>query len=299
MNPFQKSMQPWPGLAHWSHRVRLPRNQIELHVYDTGETEKPPVLLLHGLGDEADTWRHLFPPLSSRFRLVAPDLPGFGRSEKPDRRYTIPFYMDVALELLEVLGIQRVALVGHSMGAIVAQAIALENPEQVRSLVLIGGTLVSQAQKLNLGTLLFLVPGLGEWLYNRLRKDPQAAYRTLEPYCHRLEDLPQADRDFLFQRVNERVWSDAQRRGFLSALRGLAAWIPAQQKGLPARLKLCSVPTLVIWGEQDRINAPESGRLLAGLQPAARLVIVPGAGHNVHQEKPEEVVDLILPALVE
>ena len=134
---------------------------------------------------------------------------------------------------------------------------------------------------------------MGEWLYNRLRKDPQAAYETLRPYYGDLDRLPEADRDFLFQRVNERVWSDGQRRAFFSTFRGLARWLPAQQRTLPARLAASEVPTTAIWGELDRMNSVESGRRLVELQPTARLVVVPGAGHNVHQENPDAVLGAI------
>jgi pimeloyl-ACP methyl ester carboxylesterase len=184
-----------------------------------------------------------------------------------------------------------VVLVGHSNGAVIAQAFAIDHPERVERLVLISGAIVSKENPLSLGLLLFMVPGVGEWMYNRLRKDPQAAYRTLEPYYNRLADLSQPDRDFLYQRVNERVWSDGQRRGFLSTLRGLASWIPSQQKDLPARLRGWAIPTTIVWGENDRVNPVGNARALAEMLPSARLVIVPGAGHNVQQEKPEVVAD--------
>jgi pimeloyl-ACP methyl ester carboxylesterase len=260
-----------------------------------------PLLLIHGLADEADTWRHLIPALSAEHRILAPDLPGFGRSDKPKRAYTATFYQKTLIELLDVLQIERATLVGHSLGAIIAQSIALAHPERVERLVLIGGSLVaaprrSGGTKLDLGTLLFLIPGLGEWLYTRLRKDPQAAYETLRPYYGDLDQLTEADRTFLFQRVNERVWSDGQRRAFFSTFRCLARWLPAQQKSLPAQLAKCKVPTTAVWGELDRMNVVESGRRLVELQPAARLVVVPGAGHNVHQENPGAVLRAIRPA---
>ncbi|RPJ43270.1 MAG: alpha/beta hydrolase, partial [Chloroflexi bacterium] len=162
-------------------------------------------------------------------------------------------------------------------------------PQRVERLILISGSLVSAENRVSRELLFFLMPGLGEWMYNRLRKDPQAAYRTLEPYYNRLEDLPQADRDFMFQRVNERVWSDGQRRGFLSSLRSLASWVPAQQKDLPARLRDWPVPTLVLWGGNDRVSLAANAQALIGLLPSARLEIVPGAGHNLPQEKAEVV----------
>jgi len=163
----------------------------------------------------------------------------------------------------------------------------------VERLILVDGSLVARSQEIDLATLLFLIPGLGEWLYTRLRYDPQAAYQTLAPYYSRLNELPDADRAFLFQRVNERVWSDGQRRAFFSTFRNLARWLPGQQRDLASRLSTLGIPTLVVWGEADRINSIENGRALAELQATARLAVVPGAGHNVHQENAEAVLKVI------
>lgn len=290
--PYTGPMRPFPGLEPWARQVTLPSG-LTLHVYDTGGPEKPAVVLLHGLGDEADTWRHVLPLLEGDYRATAPDLPGFGRSDKPNRSLTVPFFAAAIRELLDRLAVPRAVLVGHSTGAIIAHHFALEHPEQVERLVLIGGSLVTVRQPVNLSLLLFLVPGLGERLYTRLRRDPHAAYQTLAPYYHQLDDLPKADRDFLFRRVNERVWSDGQRRGYFSTLRNLARWLPGQQKSLPARLDNWAIPTVVIWGEGDRVNPVENARALVEMMPSARLVIVPEAGHNVQQEKPEVVAAAI------
>ena len=292
-------MQPFPGLARWVRQVQLPVSKISLYLYDTSEDSKTPVLLLHGLGDEADTWRHVLPLITGGYRVIAPDLPGFGRSQKVKRKYSIPFFIDTILELLDHLAITRAVLVGHSAGAVIAHAFAIEHPERVERLILISGSLVSRENRINPELLYFLTPGLGEWSYNRLRKDPQAAYRTLEAYYNRLENLPQADRDFLYQRVNERVWSDGQRQGFLSMLRNLVAWIPSQQKGLPARLGSWKIPTTVVWGENDRINSVENAHALIEMLPSARLVIVPDAGHNLQQENADVVAKEIISTSVD
>jgi pimeloyl-ACP methyl ester carboxylesterase len=226
--------------------------------------------------------------------VIAFDLPGFGRSDKPARSYTPEFFQDVLLELMEILSISTATLVGHSLGAVIVHATALNSPSQVRRLFLVDGSLASRTQKLDLKTAAFIVPGLGEWMYNRLRKDPQAAFQSLTPYYSNLEGLPTEERAFLYQRVNERVWSDGQRRAFLSTLRNLARWLPGQQRGLPERLSKLTVPTLVLWGEQDRLQDPDNGRYLAEIQPSARLVVVPGAGHNLQQEQPQTIVEAIL-----
>jgi pimeloyl-ACP methyl ester carboxylesterase len=291
MNPYQRPMQPWSALASFDRSIYLPGSGLTLHMYDTGARDAPAVLLIHGLGDEADTWRHLVPPLSAQYRVIAPDLPGFGRSEKPSRPYTVPFFKDVLLELLDTLQIRHAILIGHSLGAVIVHSVALSHPERLDRLMLISGSIVARSREVDLVTMLFLVPGLGEWLYNRLRKNPEAAYRTLEPYYSHLDRLSPADREFLFQRVNERVWSDGQRRAFLSAFRQLARWIPRQQRDLPSRLAHLELPTTVVWGEADRINTVGNGLALVELQPGAKLVVVPAAGHNVHQEDPGAVLE--------
>jgi pimeloyl-ACP methyl ester carboxylesterase len=290
---FREPMASWPNLEAYSHRVRLPESQVNLHCYRAGDPQSPAVLLIHGLGDEADTWRKLLPALSETAHVIAPDLPGFGRSDKPRRSYTIEFFLQAILELTQTLPAAPMTLVGHSLGAMLSQAFALKYPERVSRLVLLAGGLAASVSKIDIRTLAFLVPGLGEWMYNRLRKDPISAYRSLLPYYSDFESLPQMERDFLYQRVNQRVWSDGQRDAFLSTLRNMARWLPAQQKSLSSQLESFEVPTLAIWGEADQISDIANGHALKRLQPSARLVAVPGAGHNLHQENPQAVLEAL------
>jgi pimeloyl-ACP methyl ester carboxylesterase len=298
MDDFRGPMEPWPDLAAYARRVHLPESGGSLFLFDAGPADAAPALLIHGLGDEADTWRHVLPALSTqdraRYRALAPDLPGFGRSDPVRQGYSIPAYVQVLVELLDTLEMERVTLVGHSLGGIIAQSMALAVPERVERLVLIGGSLVARVQKIGLSTILFLIPGLGEWLYNGLRRNPDAAYHTLYPYYGDLDELPEADRAFLYQRVNERVWSDKQRRAFLAIYRHLARWLSAQQRNLKDRLGALQVPTTAIWGELDQVNNVANGRALVELQSTAHLVVVPGGGHNVQQEQPQAVVEAIL-----
>lgn len=289
-------MPPLPELAPFVRRVALARHGFSLFLYDTqpdaggGDT---PLLLVHGLGDEADTWRHVLPALAARRRVLAVDLPGFGRSDKPDAPYSVPWYAGVLLDLLDTLAIDRVVLAGHSLGAVTSHWLVLEQPARIDRLALLDGGLVAAPRKLDLPTMLFLAPGIGEWLYTRLRKDPQAAYDSLRPYYADLDALPEADRALLFERVNQRVWSDDQRRAFFRTFRGLVRWLPGQQKGLADRLAAVTTPTHVLWGEQDRIAGVDNGRTLAAMQHGAQLTVIPGAGHNIQQEAPAAVIEAI------
>ena len=102
---YQKAMPAYPSLDGFGRKIRLPKAGLEVFYYDAGKQDKPAALLVHGLGDEADTWRHLIKPLSQFWRVIAPDLPGFGRSEGPQGKCSEEFFTQVLLELLEFLGI--------------------------------------------------------------------------------------------------------------------------------------------------------------------------------------------------
>lgn len=292
MSDFQRPMQVWPELAHAARRVRLEAFDLTLHCLVAGPEHGPALLLLHGLGDESDTWRHVFAPLAETYRVVAPDLPGFGRSDllKP---VTMPALRDVMFALLDALGIDTVSIVGSSLGGMLAHYMALGQPERVRKLVLLDGGLVSVKTSMTPRTMAFLVPVLGEWVYNGLRRNPQTTYETLYPYYADLDALPQADRDFLYQRVNERVWSDKQRDGFMAVLRSLVRWLPGQQAALTAAVSELTVPTLVVWGEHDQINAIENGRALVEAQPSATLHVLDGVGHLPQQEAPDVLLSVL------
>jgi pimeloyl-ACP methyl ester carboxylesterase len=290
---YQGLMQPWAGLEDQVKLVYLAGQELSVFTYQLGATNGPAYLLIHGLGDEADTWRHVLRPLAERRRVIALDLPGFGRSDKPDTAYSVAFYKQVVDELRQVEGLEQVTLVGSSMGAAISQAIAVDNPDWLDGLVLVDGGLMAKGAPLNLNLLLFLLPGIGERLYTRLRNNPQAAYETLRPYYANLDGLPPAERDFLFAHVNHRVWSDDQRRAYFSALRSLAAYTSGL-RGVEAQLAQIAAPTTIIWGEQDHIMPVKVGQALAAAQPKARWIVMPGAGHLPHQEKPSAWLEHVI-----
>jgi pimeloyl-ACP methyl ester carboxylesterase len=278
-----------PQLAGLSRTTTL-GSGLRLHYYDAGATAAPVLLLIHGLGDEADTWRHVIIPLAETHRVIALDLPGFGRSAHPWRAYSLAFFAQSVVGLLEALGIRRASLVGSSLGAAVAQRIALGRPDLVAQLVLIGGTLPIQRRLPPAALWWFLTPGVGELAYTSLRRSQDEAYATLRPYYGDLDALPPDDRAFLRERVWARVWSGGQRRAFLSALR----WLSLEQALRPplfrARLAQSRVPTLLLWGEHDRIMPQAGAAALTTLLPAARLDVIGGAGHLPQQERPAAVV---------
>jgi len=297
---YSGPMQFAPTLAHAARRLRLPSG-LTLAYLDAGAADASAVLLVHGMQDEADTWRHVVQPLAQTHRVVAVDLPGFGRSDKPHRRYDVPFFAATLLALLDALHIERAHLVGNSLGAMICDWIAMRRPERVTRLTLVDGTaVITQPPPTPRPTLAHLLfPDRADRRYfEALRHAPEDAYATLTPYYANLAALPEEDRRFLFQRVNERVWDEAQRVAALSTRSALLPFLMWNRSRLRADAAAMRVPTMVIWGTQDRILPAENGRARAALQPGARYLQIGGCGHLPQQERPTELVQALTSATV-
>lgn len=277
-------MKPWPDLSPSARTIESPETGGTLFVYDSGEAAATPAVLIHGLGDEADTWRHIIPLIARNRRVVALDLPGFGRSETRNRA-TMRLHAKAVRAILRETG--PAILVGSSMGAAIAELAAFQNKEMVRGLVFIDGGIPS-AGGLSSALIASLVPGIGERGYRAWRADHEGAWGSLAPYYGDIASLPESDRAFLRERVIARVESESQLRAYFSSFRSFIAQATFRAKAYRDRLAKLDCPLLVVWGERDRIlPLPTREPLLAAL-PDAASVTIPGAGHLPHQEKPAE-----------
>jgi pimeloyl-ACP methyl ester carboxylesterase len=273
--PHGDDFKPQPNLEPFARRLE------GTFFFDAGTG--PALVLIHGNGDEADTWRHVLPALVRRRRVIAPDLPGFGRSVLHGTG-DLESLAGGVLRLIDALGLERVGLVGSSLGAAVAAVIAAKRFDRVSSLTVVGGALPG-LNRLERNPALepLLTPGVGEAYYNGLRDQGQdAAYATLEPYYANLHGLPETDRAFLRERVWARVWSDTQRTAFFAALRSL---VEPDQPEVGNTLE--NTPVLLVWGDTDRIVPIGAAQAIQERLPQARLAVISQAGHLPHQEQPE------------
>jgi len=299
-------MQCWPSLTAFGKYLPMPGGN--LFYYDsagnatptehTGPEKndtggKPVVVLIHGLGDEADTWRHVFPALADAgYRVLAVDLPGFGRSNW-NGGISIGVHCKAVLRLITSVGafagvgVERsVVLVGSSLGAGIAELIAVNHPGLVKGIVLVAGCFPfenSVSKKL----LLLGLPFLGKKWYRGFRKNHEAARKSLYSYYGNLDAMCDADKDFLRERVISRVESANQERGYLSTVRSMNVFLMFSSRFIARKIKLFPGRILVLCGEKDRVFPPEKTALLRSLRPDAEFVTATGAGHLPHQEKPE------------
>lgn len=285
-------MEPPEALRPFARVVQL--GHMGLHCFVAGPEAAPALLLIHGLGDEGDTWRRVFLRLAARYRVVAPDLPGYGRSDSLGGAMSVAALARTMLGLLGALGIERATIVGHSAGAAIAQRLALGAPGVADGLVLIGGGLPTARRLPPPGPLwIFLTPGVGELAYTSLRRSQDEAYATLRPYYADLDALPVEEQEFLRERVWARVWSDRQRAAFLSMLRWLAIDGATRAETYSAQIARGAVPTTMIWGEGDLLSPPAAAEAMAARIPRSRLHVLASCGHNVQHERPDELVGLI------
>src|SRR3954452_15443059 len=136
------------GRAEWldfpweRHQRRMRIDDREVRYVDAGEG--PALIFLHGLGASWQSWLENIPEFARDHRVVAMDLPGFGCSDLPEHDITIEYYADWAFRLLDALGIDRGALVGHSMGGFIAADMAIRQPERVQRLALVSAAVFWQ-----------------------------------------------------------------------------------------------------------------------------------------------------------
>ena len=244
----------------------------------------PAVVLVHGFGSSLYTWKDVIPALALRHDMVALDLPGFGQSDQPPDLSFADFPRAV-LGLMDRLGIEKAALVGNSMGGAAVALVAAEQPQRVAALVLVDAAgfnlgaserpaMVSVAMS-RAGSLLAHLPG------KRL-----VVEASLRQVFH--------DGSLVTPERLSEYLAAAARPGTLPAIRSLGASLRDRAGLVAEALPRIQVPTLVLWGEDDRWIPLAHADLFVAAIPGSRKVVIPACGHVPQEEKPEEVARLLL-----
>ena len=250
-------------------------------VYLDAETDRPPLVLLHGIGASKDHWPRLAHRLEGRFRIVAPDLPGFGESDRTGP-FDLPAQAEAVRAFVDELGIDRFHLAGSSMGGRVAAEVAARHPERVRTLWLLdpagarGEALSEMIQTVQAGGDVPLFAKTG----------PE--YAAVVAYT--METPPPVPR------VALRVLGAEMRANYDLHLQIFRQMAEAFAVGptTEALLAGVDVPTLVTWGAADRVLHPSGAHTIAAAMPDARPHVMPGVGHLPHLENPDDAADAYL-----
>lgn len=245
--------------------IRLPSGAT-LGYVEQGPTDAMPLILLHGFPDSWLSYETVLANLPSPLRAIALSQRGFGNSDKPDGSY---HPRDLAADLADFMTLRRIPraiVAGHSLGALVAQRFALDFPERVAGLVLIG-TFKSLRDSAELAELIDEVSKMSDPIDLDLVRAFQASTLT----------QPVADAFFRTvvaegARLPLRIWR--------AVLKEVAAYDDF------AELAQITAPTILFWGERDSFSTYEQQQELASEIPGAELRVYAGAGHSLHWEEP-------------
>ena len=252
--------------------------------------EGPAIVLVHGITSSSRTWYGVMDRLAERHTVIAPDLLGHGRSAKPRGDYSLGAYASGIRDLMAVVGVPTATVVGHSLGGGIAMQFAYQFPERVERLVLVdsGGlgeevSLALRAATLPLAE--FVMP----LLFTGYARD---AGRAIGSVLSRVGLRPSANLRGIAEGLDSLADAEA-RRAFVLTARSVID--PTGQR-IDARDRLYlaeHVPTLICWGDRDRIIPVVHGERAHELMPHSRFEVFPGAGHFPFNDDPQRFVDVL------
>jgi pimeloyl-ACP methyl ester carboxylesterase len=250
----------------------------------------PALLLIHGIGDSSDTWRPVLDQLARHHTIVAPDLLGHGRSEKPRADYSVAAYANGMRDLLSVLEIDRVTVIGHSLGGGVAGQFAYQFPERCERLVLVGSGGVGRSISPFLR--LAAVPGIEAMMPLFGLPPVRMAGHVAADVLRRFSTALGRDTEELLA-VFDALPDTSARRAILRTLRSGVDWRGQVITMLDRAYLAEGLPTLLVWGRHDAVIPLGHGRLAHAAMPGSELEIFDDAGHFPHHADPDRFADLV------
>lgn len=254
---------------------------------DEGDGEV--LLLIHGMAGSSETWRAVIPPLSKKFRVIAPDLLGHGESAKPRTDYSLGAFAVWLRDLLDELGVSRATVVGHSLGGGVAMQFVYQHPDYAQRLILIS----SGGLGPDVGWVLRLLSAPGaEFVLPIIAPPPVLSVGNTLRSWMRSAGIRSPRGAELWSAYSS--LSDGQtRQSFLKTLRSVVDY-RGQAVSALNRLRLREdLPVMAIWGECDGIIPVDHAYAAHEARTDARLEVLPDVGHFAQVEAPERVVELI------
>jgi pimeloyl-ACP methyl ester carboxylesterase len=245
---------------------------MRIHYKDTGPQDAPVLLFLHGFGSSLQTWDVWAGSLEQKYRVIRLDLPGFGLTgPSPSNDYSELNDVNTLTQFVDKLGVSDLSVIGHSMGGKIAWTFAAAHPDRVKALVLMAPDGFPQPEAI--GTKPYAMPaimGLMKFCLPRyfVRKSIEPAFADTnaldDKMVSRYHDMLRAPgvRAAILERGNQTIYTDP---------------VP--------RLKKIKAPTLLLWGEEDKMIPSSNATSYAGVLAQSKTVFIPKLGHLLHEEQ--------------
>ena len=266
-------------------------------------------MFIHGLGSSGYMeWRHNLEAVAPQHRVFAPDMPGYGRTDKPRAHYTIPYFAHFIERYIEDRGLRSAVLVGASLGGRVALEVALERPHLVNKLALVNtlGLGLPQLRVAQVAYGLVSIPRVGEAVMRLTRNalrvaSPKMVRRVAARYSGATDGAASAIDDAYIEDLRQLYETDEFHNAYLTTVRGLInpKALTNGQHDVTKRLNELKIPVQLIWGADDPLFPLAHATRAHSLIEHSRLAVIEGAGHTPQAERPEQfnrVLDRFLTA---
>lgn len=267
--------------------VELPNGRI--HYWWRGPETGPVAVCIHGLTTPGYVWDGFVPHLAAKgYRVLCLDLFGRGLSARPRGPQSLAFFNTLLSDLLSALEVKDpVTLIGNSMGSAIATGFAARYPERVRQVVLF--VPAGLGHDLGVGArVVQKVPVLGDWVFHLAY--PRSLRRSIEPE----RKLPSS-----VENITDRQLDELRYRGFLrSVLSSIRGVLSEPMDDAHRALQSAGVPVLAIWGAQDEVIPIDRKEVLSTVNPDARHIVLPTAGHGLVYTHTDEMWALLRDALI-
>jgi 2-hydroxy-6-oxonona-2,4-dienedioate hydrolase len=252
--------------------VQVDGNKIR---YLESGNSKNILVLVHGLGASAERWNNVIPTFAKHYRVIVPDLIGFGYSDKPIVDYTPDFFSAFLGKFFDALGIKRPNVIGSSLGGQIVAEYASTNPNNIEKLIL-----VSPAGAMKQST-----PALDAYIMAALYPNPQSAKNAFEL----MESSGNQVDDIIVQGFIERMQLPNAKLAFMSTVLGLK-----NSEIITPKLHMIKCPTLLIWGSKDPVIPIQHAEYFVSYIVDCIFHIMDGCGHTPYVQEPETFSSTVL-----
>ena len=252
--------------------ITVDENKIRyLESGNSGDT----LVLVHGLGASAERWEYVIPHFQEHFRVIVPDLIGFGYSDKPMVDYTTDFFAEFLKKFLEKLEISNPIIIGSSLGGQITAEYTLNNNSSVQKLILVSPS----------GVMKHSTPALDAYVMAALYPNMDAAKNAFEMMSGTSKEIDQK----IIEGFVKRMQMPNAKMAFMSTLLGLK-----NSQTLTEKLSSITVPTMVVWGEKDPVIPVQYADSIVSTIQDCRFYRMDGCGHTPYVEAPADFVKIVM-----